>query len=464
MKIFSKRPRSGSIKTDREVVGVEKDKRRYISENLELNLDVQKQKNIEDAKRMITRQLELQADLPNRPKAMLAFDEMAKFYNNRIGELTSFKQSGGKIIGTLCVSVPVELIHAVGAQPVRLCSGFHEPVFSANELLGEVGLCPLVRSVLGTKIVGSNPYFELCDMLVSPTTCDGKMKLGEILIDYMPVLMLNVPRVKEGYITYQHWLEEIKFLGRKLESLTGNRITTKSLGLAIEKFQRAQRAWYKLTELRTNARVPLWGRDALMIGQLTFYEDIDRWTTYIEHLNAELEVMVRSGVHVGNPDDPRILLAGSPIVWPNWKIPNIIEDSNAIIVADELCSTGRIFNDPVVLDEPSLNDMYRALAERYLYPCTCPCFSPNDERSESILRSIEKYNIDGVVFHILKGCHLNSIEATRIELLLRKNNIPLLKIESEYDEGDVEQIRTRVEAFLEIIRMRKEMKDVTNHY
>jgi benzoyl-CoA reductase/2-hydroxyglutaryl-CoA dehydratase subunit BcrC/BadD/HgdB len=176
-------------------------------------------------------------------------------------------------------------------------------------------------------------------------------------------------------------------------------------------------------------------------------------------LNQELEAMVNAGTHVGLPDDPRILLAGSPVVWPNWKLPNIIEESNAVIVSDETCSSERLFYDPVVVDEPTLNDMYRALAERYLYPCTCPCFSPNDERSEILLNKIKKYRIDGVVFHVLKGCHLNSIESTRVDLLLRKNNIPMLKIESEYDEGDVEQIRTRVEAFLEMIRMRKETQN-----
>jgi benzoyl-CoA reductase/2-hydroxyglutaryl-CoA dehydratase subunit BcrC/BadD/HgdB len=456
MKIFSRKSRAGSLRTDRELLKHEEKK--YISERLELNLDVQKQKHMDEAKKMISQQLERQKALPIRPKSILAFDESATFFNKRIGELHNFKQQGGKLVGTLCVFAPPEIILAAGAQHVRLCSGFHEPVFSANELLGEVGLCPLVRSVLGSKMVQSNPYFELCDFLVAPATCDGKMKLGEILTDYIPVLMLNVPRVKEGYITHKSWFEEIKFFARKMESLTGNKITKKSLQIAIERYQRAQNAWHKLSDLRKGDRVPIWGRDAMMISQVTSFEDIDRWTRNLEQLNTELEGMVKNNQFVGNPDDPRILLAGSPVIWPNWKIPNIIEESNAIIVADELCSAQRLFYDPVVVDENTMNDMYRAIAERYLYPCTCPCFSPNDERSELIMNKMKEYKIDGVVFHVLKGCHLNSIEATRIDQLLQKNNIPMLKIESEYDEGDVEQIRTRVEAFLEIIRVRKEMK------
>jgi benzoyl-CoA reductase/2-hydroxyglutaryl-CoA dehydratase subunit BcrC/BadD/HgdB len=456
MKIFSKKSRSGTIRSDRELIKSED--RKYISDRLELNIEVQKQKYIEDTKKMISRNLDILKSLPNRASAMELFDEAARFYGKRVGELYNFKQQGGRVVGTLCVFASAELITAAGAEQVRLCSGFHEPVYSANELLGEVGLCPLVRSVLGGKIVASNPYFELCDFLVVPTTCDGKMKLGEILADYVPVLMLNVPRVKEGYVTHESWMEEIKFFVRKLESLTGNKITAKSLRTAIERYQRAQYAWHKLSELRKGDRVPLWGREAMMIAQLTAYEDISRWTTNVETLNTELERMVKVEKFVGTPGDPRILLAGSPIIWPNWKIPNIIEESNAIIVADELCSAQRLFYDPVVVDEYTIHDMYRAIAERYLYPCTCPCFTPNNERSDLIMNKIRDYHIDGVVFHVLKGCHLNSIESTRIDNLLKAHNIPLLKIESEYDEGDVEQIRTRVEAFLEIIRARKEMK------
>ena len=176
MRIFSKKSRAGSTRTDREIVKPEE--RKYISERIELNLDVQKQKQIDEAKKMIARQLALQKGLPNRAKAMEPFDKNATFFNERIGELNNFKRQGGKVVGTLCVFAPPELILGAGGQPIRLCSGFHEPVFAANELLGDVGLCPLVRSVLGVKIAASNPYFDgrkslLSDRVRHPGQPDG---------------------------------------------------------------------------------------------------------------------------------------------------------------------------------------------------------------------------------------------------------------------------------------------------
>jgi benzoyl-CoA reductase/2-hydroxyglutaryl-CoA dehydratase subunit BcrC/BadD/HgdB len=61
-----------------------------------------------------------------------------------------------------------------------------------------------------------------------------------------------------------------------------------------------------------------------------------------------------------------------------------------------------------------------------------------------------------VIYHVLRGCHLNSLDATKAEMTLRRAGIPMIKVESEYDEGDVEQLRTRIEAFIEMIEARRE--------
>ena len=45
-----------------------------------------------------------------------------------------------------------------------------------------------------------------------------------------------------------------------------------------------------------------------------------------------------------------------------------------------------------------------------------------------MLRRIKEYNVDGVIFHVLKGCHLNSMDAAKTSVFLKKNNIPMLKM------------------------------------
>jgi benzoyl-CoA reductase/2-hydroxyglutaryl-CoA dehydratase subunit BcrC/BadD/HgdB len=120
-------------------------------------------------------------------------------------------------------------------------------------------------------------------------------------------------------------------------------------------------------------------------------------------------------------------------------------------VSDELCSGTRTFYDPVVTDEWTKRAMIEAIAERYLYPCTCPCFSPNVEREENFIREIEESQAEGVVFHVLQGCHLHTLDASRLSRPLKDKGIPVLTIRSEYQDGDIGQIKVRVEAFLEMI-------------
>jgi len=386
---------------------------------------------------------------PDRPKAMEYFDYMADPFGKRAEELKKFRESGGHVIGSLCYFAPAEIMAAFGAVPVRFCSGFYEAVHPANDLLGDAGLCPLVKSTLGLKMSGASPILELCDLVVVPTPCDAKLKLGEILQDMVEVHMMNLPAIKETEAGRDAWVSEIKGLVRRLERKFNTKLKAPMLKKAITTYQRAQAAWRRFTELRKGGAIR--GRDALLVAQLSFYDDISRWTDSVNKLCDELE-----GRKPVAPEAARILLGGSPIIWPNWKVPMLLEESGGIIIADELCSGSRTMYDPVVVEEWTLDGMLSAVADRYLMPCTCPSFSPNLDREEGMLRRVRDFNAEGAIFHVLRGCHLNSLDATKADRVLRRNRIPMLKVESEYDEGDLEQVRTRIEAFIEMIKARRE--------
>jgi benzoyl-CoA reductase/2-hydroxyglutaryl-CoA dehydratase subunit BcrC/BadD/HgdB len=394
----------------------------------------------------------------NRPRTMAYFDELHKYEGARYQELKEFRDKGGKVVGTLCVMVPLELVYAAGAQVIRLCSGYYEPVHPANELLGDAGLCPMVKSTLGTKMVSSNPIVDLVDLVAGPATCDGKMKLAEILEDWVPVVMMNIPRVKVGETSSNLWIKEIVHLKTHLEELTGKPVKKKRLKGEIRKWNEANQHWTELLEIRKSEKPPISGRDAMLIVQATQFERIERWNKKVKELLAELREMKKKGLHAGEEGAARILLAGSPMMYPNFKLPTIIEESGGTIVTDELCTGFRLMADPVMVDGMSKKEIYEALAERYFFPCSCPCFSPNDERIRRMREAIKAFGIEGVVFHTLRGCHLNNLEATKIELALREDGVPMVKLESEYDEGDIEQVRTRVEAFVEMIKARREYK------
>ena len=431
---------------------------RYVRETDDLDEQELQRKAIAEYEKQSKEQRAKLMQIEERPKAMRYFDDVARYDGPRVKELQRVKEKGGHVVGTLCVFAPAEIIRAAGAEVVRLDSGQHHGVHPANELLGDAGLCPCVKSTLGGRLAGADLYMLLADIVVAPASCDGKLKLGEILEDYLPVIMMNLPRVKTGDTTAKLWVEEVLYMMRELSRLTGVEVTTANLKEAISTYNKAHMALARMDRLRRQERSPIWGRDALLVAQMALVDDIERWTQKTEALCDELEQRAAKREFVGSGDEARVMLAGSPIIWPNWKVPNIIEESEGVIVLDELCTGDRVLGDPVVTDEGTLRDMVRAVAERYFFPCTCPCFSPNDERESRMLNLVEENNIEGVIYHALRGCHLGLLESTRLELALRRAGIPLLKVESEYDEGDVEQIRTRVEAFVEMIQARREFR------
>jgi benzoyl-CoA reductase/2-hydroxyglutaryl-CoA dehydratase subunit BcrC/BadD/HgdB len=99
----------------------------------------------------------------------------------------------------------------------------------------------------------------------------------------------------------------------------------------------------------------------------------------------------------------------------------------------------------------NMDEQLKAIADRYMN-IHCACFTPNDERPDDVVRLAKEYQVDGVIHYNLQFCHTYANEAVKMEKRLEKEGIPLLRIETDYSDEDVGQLRTRIEAFLEMIK------------
>lgn len=394
----------------------------------------------------------------NRPKAMEYFDEVADLFGKRPKEIQAAKESGKKVIGYTCLFAPIEMILAADAIPVRVNSGWYDTSKLGDRVV-PVEVCPVIRSTIGAKMIGLSPYLELSDVLISVLTCDGMTKLGEILSDYKPVWSMPIPRVKDSAQSLRFWREELVTMKGQIEALTGNKITGKKLKSAIEQTQKATKAFRRLQDLRKGNPV-IMGRDAMLVNQTYMWDDITRWTEKTEALCEELEEKVRRKEWACSLDAPRVMVTGTPMIWPdNWKLPTLVEEGTpqGVLVADELCSGERLLYDPVGVDEWSMDDMLNAIGERYLMASTCPCFTSkdgNEDRINWMLNKVKEWNIQGVIYYVVRGCMSYAMEYTRIKKVLDKISMPVYYLDTEYTREDVGQMKTRVEAFLEMLTAR----------
>lgn len=77
--------------------------------------------------------------------------------------------------------------------------------------------------------------------------------------------------------------------------------------------------------------------------------------------------------------------------------------------------------------------------------------SPNDRRIDNILELAREFKVDGVVYYTLQFCHGYNIERYKVQQALKKAGIPMLAIETDYGDSDLEQIGLRVDAFMEML-------------
>ena len=374
---------------------------------------------------------------------------LSEVHGLRIKELQDAKAAGKKVIGTFCVFVPEEIVLAANAVQVGLCAGAEIGKSEAEKVLPR-NTCALIKSFVGFKIARLCPFIESCDLVVGETTCDGKKKAYEIFADYAPIYVMEIPQMKNT-CDRDLWKAEVLRFKDSIEQTTGNTITAEKLKEAIRLVNERRRVLQRLNQLRAAVPTPISGRDALLINQIAFYDDPVRFTAKINELCDELEQRVKGGEGVTPAKTPRLMLSGCPMAVPNWKLPYIIESSGAVIVGEESCIGTRNTRDFVDESAQTLDSMIEAIVDRYM-KIDCACFTPNTERLNNIVEMAQNLKVDGVIHYGLSFCQPYSMEAYKVEKALTSAGIPMLSIETDYSMEDVEQLKTRVEAFVEMTR------------
>ncbi|MEG0500243.1 MAG: double-cubane-cluster-containing anaerobic reductase, partial [Rikenellaceae bacterium] len=334
----------------------------------------------------------------NRPEKMGYFNKvMSDLHGARILELMDAQEQGRKVIGTFCVFVPEELIIATNAISVGLCAGA-ELGFEAAEQFVPRGTCALIKSAFGFNLAKVCPFIEVSDLIVGENTCDGKKKSFESYAKIVKNLyVMDLPQMKgESGRTLLN--SEYNRFAKQLEELTGVKITEENLSRGIRIVNNKRKALTRLAALRAANPTPISGLDVLLINQIAFLDDPERFTNAVNELCDELDERVKNGEGVCDAKTPRILISGCPMAIPNWKLPNIIEKSNAVIIGEEMCTGERGSRNLTAEDAKTKEAMIDAVTDRY-FKIDCAVFTPNNSRLEHIKEMVTKYKADGVIHY-----------------------------------------------------------------
>jgi len=358
------------------------------------------------------------------------------------------RSAGQKVVGIYCIFAPTELIRAAGAIPVGLCGKKNEPIAAAEVEL-PANLCPLIKASYGYAITGTCPYFLAADAVVGETTCDGKKKMYEALGRLKPMHVMHLPHGPNRRLAQNFWRSEIDSLVDFLQDLTGHSISDDALRAQIQIHNRVRRLMRRLHSVNAARIPPAVSGSALLpvVEAKNYWPDLDDYAQRLERLIETIDTF--SPLPSKAYDERvRILLTGTPLGKGSDKVLTLLEDSGAVVVGMENCTDLKpAWSEVDETDADPLN----AITQHYL-SLPCACMTPNNDRLVLIDDMIERYHVNGVVDLTWQACHTYMIEATTVRRHIEDaHQLPVLHLSTDYGESDTESLRTRIEAFLELI-------------
>ena len=374
-------------------------------------------------------------------------EQFSKLREQGMMKIKEEKENGQRVVGMYCTYSPQEIIMAAGAYPISLCGTKQEPIAAAEKVLPN-NMCPLIKSSYGFAATDTCPFFTFSDLLVAETTCDGKKKMYELLAQYKPIHLLQLPQEQSAPQSKELWLHEVKKLKEHLEQEFQVDITPEKLRAAIKLANRERRALRNFYNLNQHVPAPLTGLEVLTVSHNRgFYPDKEKVVTMLEELTAAVTANLGQNEH---KTGPRILLTGVPVGLGSEKVIKIVEELGGIVVCQENCTGYKPVD--ILVDEDENKDPLEAIAEKYL-SIGCSCMSPNPGRYDLLGRLAKDFKVDGVLDLTWIGCHTYNVESYSIKKYLDEQfGLPFMQVETDYSSSDTEQLRVRIEAFLEMIQ------------
>lgn len=347
---------------------------------------------------------------------------------------------GNKVIGYFCTYIPEEIITAADALPFRM-----RAVGSTQTTLGDSYLsyynCSFTRHCLDLAFRGA---FDFLEGLVGQPSCDHVRRIYDVWkakINTPFIHFIKVPRKIAEEAKDWYKAEIVKFK-EAMENHLGIKITDDQLREAIRVTNESRSLLRSLYDLRKAEHPPITGAETLSVVIAGTAMRRDQYNQLLRQLLGELKGGNGKGEYKAR------LMVISPIL-DNPAYIKVMEDAGGLVVSDYLCFGTRAVWD--LVDE-SISDPMEALAKRYVERISCPrMMGDYPRRLEFIKNMINDYKVDGVICTRLTFCELWGGENYMLREDTKKIGIPSLILEREHKLDSVGQLRTRIQAFLEIL-------------
>ncbi|MHB1420416.1 MAG: 2-hydroxyacyl-CoA dehydratase subunit D [Bacillota bacterium] len=374
-------------------------------------------------------------------------ERVKELYGDRSRRAIELKEQGKKVVGYFCIYPPVELLTAADVVPFRMMGKPEEPR-SECDLYLESRQCGFVRSCFEIALKGG---YDFLDGLIFPHSCEHIERLYSLWTYYLKydyvTHFTNVPHTLYPS-SHTFFRTELDRLKRSLEELTGKEITTERLKSSIELHNQIRALLREINGLRKSNPPMVTGSEMAEIIVATSVIPASEQLELLQEVLGELRLRP-----VGpERTSARVLIYGSHI--DSNKVARLIEDCGVDVVADDSCLGTRDYSFEVNLEN---GDCLSALAYTYLEKTMCPRTfrgsfqNSSDAYFKHIVDYAREFNAQGVIVYYMNFCDCAGYDIPALRDYLQKEGYPLLYMEDDYTLSAPGQLKTRIQAFEEMI-------------
>ena len=376
-----------------------------------------------------------------------------ELYQDRALRAKELKAEGKQVMGYFCLYPVLEILIAFDIAPFRILGDMKEPITKADACLPTV-VCPFVRSAFDLGLKGRYDFFDGVVMCHSCDIGEKASHIWRIYLDPPYYHFLDTPHTvhKAAQEQFKGQLED--FI-KTLESFTGKELSANKLKEAVEIWNQQRALVRELYDLNKSDPPLVSGTEIIEVMVALMSIPVDEGNDLLKQVITEGKE--RSD---GPQKKPYRLLVWGSII-DNTALIEMIESVGANVVMDDTCVGSRAYF-PVV---EATDDPLDGLAYRYLVELKCPrtfweaeygetkkdYIKDLDSRFGYVKDYIKEWDVNGVILQSVRYCDIHGYEVPGIGDYLNHIGLPNIYIEHDYSEAALAPLRTRAQAFLELI-------------
>lgn len=353
--------------------------------------------------------------------------------------MKKYIEEGNKVVGCLPVYTPQEIVHAAGMIPMGIWGG-HTELDEAKQYFPAFA-CSIMQSILEYGLKGS---YDGLSAVIIPGMCDTLICMSQNWksgVKSIPMIPMVYPQSRKIEAGVEFLTSEYEVVKKKLEEVAGTEITEENLQKSIDVYNEHRKAMQEFMEIVPDYLNTFTPYVRNTVFKSAHFMKKEEHTALVKSLIEELKKMPKEDFK-----GKKILVTG--IILDSKDMLDVFEQNNLAIAYDNTAQESRQYTTLVPEGKNALDRLARWWSN--VEGCTL-AYDPQKLRGTMIVDHAKRLGLDGVVYALMKFCDPEEYDYPVVKKDLEEAGIPHLYIEIEQNSTNIEQLRTRVQTFAEIL-------------